>query len=167
MRALSWLEPAAAARLAPHGKVVVLEGEDALGYHSSGRSVSFSHYGIGNAVVRGMTAWSRPFFERPPEGFSEAPIARLMPTLYFAREQELPALFALRGRETEQDTAKQPYLSPGYPWLPMLYVLASAGVMASAVVASPTKALAGVGLILIGLPLYAAWIRLRPRHQSS
>ena len=85
----------AAARLAPHGKVVVLEGEDALGYHSSGRSVSFSHYGIGNSVVRGMTAWSRPFFESPPEGFSEAPIARLMPTLYFAREQELPALFAL------------------------------------------------------------------------
>ncbi|MEA2663777.1 MAG: hypothetical protein QOI11_721, partial [Candidatus Eremiobacteraeota bacterium] len=38
---------AAAARLARHGKAVVLEGEEALGYHSSGRSVSFSHYGIG------------------------------------------------------------------------------------------------------------------------
>jgi D-arginine dehydrogenase len=86
----------AAARLAGHGKVVLLEGEDALGYHSSGRSVSFSHYGIGNAAVRGMTAWSRSFFESPPQGFSESPIARLMPTLYVAREAELPALFALR-----------------------------------------------------------------------
>lgn len=86
----------AAARLARHGKTIVLEGEEALGYHSSGRSVSFSHYGIGNNVVRGMTAWSRSFFEAPPAGFSDAPIARLMRTLYFAREAELPALAALR-----------------------------------------------------------------------
>jgi D-arginine dehydrogenase len=86
----------AAARLARHGKAVVLEGEDALGYHSSGRSVSFSHYGIGNAAVRGMTAWSRPFFEDPPSGFADAPIARRMPTLYFAGEAQLPALLALK-----------------------------------------------------------------------
>src|SRR4051812_27168243 len=86
----------AAARLVRHGRVVVLEAEEALGYHSSGRSVSFSHYGIGNAAVRGMTAWSRPFFETPPEGFADAPIARLMPTLYFASETQLPALLALK-----------------------------------------------------------------------
>ena len=55
----------AAARLARHGRVVVLEGEDALGYHSSGRSVSFSHYGIGTDPVRALTAHSRPFFEPP------------------------------------------------------------------------------------------------------
>ncbi len=45
----------AASRLARHGKVVVLEAEEALGYHSSGRSVSFSHYGIGTSEVRGST----------------------------------------------------------------------------------------------------------------
>ena len=50
----------AASRLVRHGKVIVLEAEEALGYHSSGRSVSFSHYGIGNSAVRGLTAWSRP-----------------------------------------------------------------------------------------------------------
>src|SRR3954470_7944372 len=86
----------AAARLARHGKAVVLEGEEALGYHASGRSVSFSHYGIGNAAVRGMTAWSRPFFEAPPAGFAGAPIARTMSTLYFAGEAQLPALLALK-----------------------------------------------------------------------
>ncbi|MFL6863506.1 MAG: NAD(P)/FAD-dependent oxidoreductase [Allosphingosinicella sp.] len=86
----------AAARLARHGKAVVLEGEEALGYHASGRSVSFSHYGIGNAAVRGMTAWSRPFFEAPPAGFADAPIARTMSTLYFAGEAQLPALLALK-----------------------------------------------------------------------
>jgi D-arginine dehydrogenase len=86
----------AAARLVRHGKVVVVEAEDALGYHSSGRSVSFSHYGIGNAVVRGLTAWSRSFYEAQPEGFCATPIAREMPTLYFATDASLNALIALR-----------------------------------------------------------------------
>jgi len=85
----------AAARLTGHGRVTVLEAEEALGYHSSGRSVSFSHFGIGNAVVRGLTAWSRPFFETPPQGFSETPVARPMATIYSARATELAALDAL------------------------------------------------------------------------
>jgi len=91
----------AAARLARHGRVLVIEAEEALGYHSSGRSVSFSHYGIGNAAVRALTAHSRPFFEAPPEGFSAAPIARAFPSLYFAAREELPALAALRSAMAE------------------------------------------------------------------
>jgi D-arginine dehydrogenase len=85
----------AAARLAAHGKVVVLEAEEALGYHSSGRSVSFSHYGIGNEVVRVLTRHSRPFFEHQPAGFCETPVAALFPSLYFAGEEALPLLDAL------------------------------------------------------------------------
>jgi len=85
----------AAARLATHGKVIVLEGEEALGYHSSGRSVSFSHYGIGNEAVRALTRHSRPFFERQPDGFCETPVAWLSPSLYFADEETLPLLDAL------------------------------------------------------------------------
>ncbi|HEX8534711.1 MAG TPA: FAD-dependent oxidoreductase, partial [Allosphingosinicella sp.] len=61
----------AAARLARHGKVVVLEAEEALGRHSSGRSVTFSHYGIGDAAVRGLTSYSRAFFLDPPAAFSD------------------------------------------------------------------------------------------------
>jgi D-arginine dehydrogenase len=90
----------AASRLVRHGKVVVLEAEEALGYHSSGRSVSFSHYGIGNSAVRGLTAWSRPFFEDPPGGFSPTPLARTVPSLYFAAEETLPALAALEAEMT-------------------------------------------------------------------
>jgi len=77
----------AAARLSRHGRTILLEAEEALGYHSSGRSVSFSHYGIGTAPVRAMTAYSRPFF--PP------PLGRPFPTLYFADEESLPRLDAL------------------------------------------------------------------------
>ena len=86
----------AAARLARHGRVLVLEAEDALGYHSSGRSVSFSHYGIGNAAVRGLTAHSRAFFELPPEDFSPVPLSRTFASLYFANDENLPALATLR-----------------------------------------------------------------------
>ena len=73
----------------------MIEAEEALGYHSSGRSVSFSHYGIGNCAVRGLTAWSRPFFEQPPAGFSPVPLARTVPSLYFANEEAISALAAL------------------------------------------------------------------------
>ena len=86
----------AAARLASHGRVLVLEAEEALGYHSSGRSVSFSHYGIGNAAVRAMTSHSRAFFEAPPVGFSPIAVARTFASLYFAEEGALPALAALQ-----------------------------------------------------------------------
>jgi D-arginine dehydrogenase len=87
----------AAARLARHGRTVVLEGEEALGYHSSGRSVSFSHYGIGDSIVRGLTKWSQPFFAAPDEGFCETPISRLVPSMYFATAETMPALEALYG----------------------------------------------------------------------
>lgn len=49
-----------AARLAGHGRVVVLEGEDAPGYHASGRSVAFAHFGLGEQRVRTLTALSLP-----------------------------------------------------------------------------------------------------------
>lgn len=58
----------AAARLVRHGRVVLLEAEEALGYHASGRSATFSHYGIGNRVVRALTQHSREFFLAAGEG---------------------------------------------------------------------------------------------------
>lgn len=80
----------AAAALTRHGRVVVLEAEDALGYHSSGRSATFSHYGIGGRAVRAMTAWSRDRF---------APgVASRAPALFVATEEMLDPLAEL---ETE------------------------------------------------------------------
>jgi D-arginine dehydrogenase len=75
------------AALARHGRVVVLEAEEAIGYHSSGRSATFSHYGIGNVAVRALTAWSRDRFDPG--------IARRAPALFIANEEMLPALEAL------------------------------------------------------------------------
>lgn len=47
-----------AARLSAQARVTVLEGESACGYHASGRSVAFAHYGLGNVPVRDLTALS-------------------------------------------------------------------------------------------------------------
>ncbi len=47
------------------------------------------HYALGNPLVRSLTLASRPFFEQPPEGFSEAPLGRTMPVLIHARSDEL------------------------------------------------------------------------------
>ncbi|HVQ08012.1 MAG TPA: FAD-dependent oxidoreductase [Allosphingosinicella sp.] len=103
----------AAARMARHGKVVVIEAEDALGYHSSGRSVSFSHYGIGGEAVRALTAYSRPFFEEPPAGFSEVPVALPFASLYFAKDSELPALETLAAAMAQFTDAIKPLDAPG------------------------------------------------------
>jgi D-arginine dehydrogenase len=86
----------AAAALAQHGRVVVLEAEEALGFHSSGRSATFSHYGIGNEAVRALTAWSRGRFA--PGVVSRAP------ALFFATEAMLARLAELEaemGRFTD------------------------------------------------------------------
>jgi D-arginine dehydrogenase len=84
-----------AARLAEHGQVVVLEAEESVGYHSSGRSAAFYHFGLGNPLVRGLTAWSRPFFDAPPEGFTDVPLATPKPALFIATQEMLPELDAL------------------------------------------------------------------------
>ena len=85
----------AAAALAPYASVTVLEAEDQIGVHSSGRSATMLHYALGDRLVRALTLASRAFFDHPSEGFSDAPLGRPMPVLVFAREDELEALDAL------------------------------------------------------------------------
>ena len=84
----------AGARLARHGRVIVLEAEEALGYHSSGRSATFSHFGIGNRIVRALTAHSRDHFLQAGDGR----LGRRSTALFIATEEMLPALDAL-GRD--------------------------------------------------------------------
>jgi D-arginine dehydrogenase len=75
-----------AARLAQHGRVVVLEGESAPGYHASGRSVAFAHYGLGNVPVRTLTALSMAQL---------AAHGSVHPALHIARADQIAALDAL------------------------------------------------------------------------
>ena len=85
----------AAARIARHAETVVLERESALGYHSSGRSATFYHFGIGNDPVRGMTAASSDFFATPPADYHDGPLWTEKPALFIADRQSMPELEAL------------------------------------------------------------------------
>ncbi len=75
-----------AARLGDRGRVVVLEGESAPGYHASGRSVAFAHYGLGNEPVRTLTALSMA--ELAAHG-------SVHPALHIAAADQVAALDAL------------------------------------------------------------------------
>ncbi|WP_169711968.1 NAD(P)/FAD-dependent oxidoreductase [Erythrobacter tepidarius] len=75
-----------AARLAAQAQVVVLEGESAPGYHASGRSVAFAHYGLGNVPVRDLTALSMAEL---------AAHAHVHPALHIASADQIAALDAL------------------------------------------------------------------------
>jgi D-arginine dehydrogenase len=82
----------AASALAAQARVTVIEAEQAVGYHSSGRSATMLHYALGDPQVRALTLASRSFFERPPDGFTDGPLGHRMPVLIHAREGELSVL---------------------------------------------------------------------------
>ena len=64
----------AAAALAEHGKVLVLEQEDHPAYHSTGRSAALFTLAYGSGLIRSLAACSRPLFEDPPDGFADNPL---------------------------------------------------------------------------------------------
>lgn len=74
----------------------------------------------------------------------------------------LVGLFVLR--RTRPD-APRPYRALGYPWLPALYVAAATMVALSLLFAPETRsqALAGLALVVSGVPAYA-WVKRRARR---
>ncbi|NUR45106.1 MAG: FAD-binding oxidoreductase [Sphingomonas sp.] len=87
----------AAAALSKHARVTVLEAEEQVGYHSSGRSAALLHYALGNPTIRRLTQASRQFFEDPPEELGEVTLSSTLPILTPARENELDGLRSLAG----------------------------------------------------------------------
>jgi D-arginine dehydrogenase len=85
----------AAAALSNHAKVTVLEAEEQIGFHSSGRSATMLHYFLGDRLVRALTLASRKFVEEPPPGFTDAPLGHPMPVLIHARDDERAELDSL------------------------------------------------------------------------
>ena len=51
-------------RLAPNGSVCVLESEDSIGYHASGRSAAMFLENYGNDIVVELNKASKPYYEK-------------------------------------------------------------------------------------------------------
>ena len=47
----------------------------------------------------------------------------------------------------------------GYPWIPIVFVVSSAAIVLNQIISDPVESGFGLGLVLIGLPAYALWIR--------
>jgi APA family basic amino acid/polyamine antiporter len=61
------------------------------------------------------------------------------------------AVMILRQREPD---AERPYRVWGYPFVPVIFLIVTVYLLINTLLATPWRALAGIGLILIGLPVY-------------
>lgn len=84
-----------AAELAPHCLVALVEREDQPGRHATGRSAAMFFESYGNATVRALTRASRAFFDKPPQGFAEAPLLSPRCALFVCDAPRQEALSAM------------------------------------------------------------------------
>ncbi len=63
-------------------------------------------------------------------------------------------IFVLRAKRPE---AERPYRAFGYPFVPMLYVLAAVAIMLVLLLYQTQTAGTGLVIVLVGLPVYWLW----------
>jgi APA family basic amino acid/polyamine antiporter len=68
------------------------------------------------------------------------------------------AVFLLRHKRPELE---RPYRTVGYPWVPLVFLLASLAMLLNALVEQPASTLYGFGIILLGIPVFYGWRMLR------
>ena len=67
-------------------------------------------------------------------------------------------IFILRRTRPE---AERPYRAFGYPVVPALYILAAAAISLILLVEKPLYTWPGLGIVLLGIPVYLVWTRMR------
>jgi APA family basic amino acid/polyamine antiporter len=68
-------------------------------------------------------------------------------------------LFILRRKRRDAD---RPYRAFGYPVLPALYIIAAIAISVDLLIFKPAYTWPGLGIVLIGIPVYYAWKISRP-----
>ena len=82
----------AAAHLAPHGSVTLVEREQALAFHTTGRSAAIFVLNYGGGGSRPLALASKQFLENPPEGSTDAPLLSDRGALWIADFDQLEHL---------------------------------------------------------------------------
>ena len=83
---------ATASELAKVGKVLVLEREASMAYHTTGRSAAISMESYGNEFIRKLTCASRYYFENPPSENAVDPLCSPRGALILANEKSVDKL---------------------------------------------------------------------------
>jgi amino acid transporter len=96
--------------------------------------------------------WSRSF-----EQLAEAFVLGIWPFLALA----VAGVVTLRRTRPE---LHRPYRTPGYPVVPMAFIAGTVWIIGSALWARPQSTLAGIGLTLVGVPIYWTWRALARRR---
>jgi amino acid transporter len=71
------------------------------------------------------------------------------------------AVFILRRTRPEHP---RPYRTIGYPWVPLVFLVASLAMLLNALVEQPESTLFGFAIILMGIPAYYAWRAIESRR---
>ncbi len=93
--------------LAPHRKVLILEREDAFGYHATGRSAAEFAFRFHTPLVGKLAKLSFPFLNTPPAGFCETPLLVPRGMLLITSEEKrarLDEVFEQESRGTDRLT---------------------------------------------------------------
>lgn len=83
---------AAAAHLAGRTDVLLVEAEDQLAYHTTGRSAALFYRNYGSPASRPLTSASRAFLEDPPDGLTDGPLLSARGGLRIGRPDQARAL---------------------------------------------------------------------------
>ena len=106
-------------------------------------------------IVSVACVWLRSF-----EQLTEAFVLGVWPFLALATI----GVVVLRRRRPE---LQRPYRTPGYPFVPLVFACGTAWVVGSALIARPVTTLAGIGLTLLGVPIYLVWQRRTQQDRAN
>ncbi len=85
----------AAAALAPHGKVTLVEMEGSLAFHTTGRSAALFVANYGGQGSRPLAHASLPFLEDPPQGAADGPLLSDRGALWIAGPDQIEHLHSI------------------------------------------------------------------------
>jgi len=132
-------------------RVYYAMAEDGVFFKRLARVNSRWHTPVASLVLQGI--WSAAL---ALSGKYEQLFTYVMFMMVLSYVSTVAALFVLRRKMPDRE---RPYRCTGYPWLPALYV-ALGGIWAlNALWARPMEALAGIMIVLIGVPFYFYWRR--------
>lgn len=140
-------------------RVFFAMGEDGLFLRKVGRvhpRFGTPHVAVALAGVLGVAYVSVRTFEELAAAF----ILGLWPFYVLA----VWAVFRLRRLRPDHP---RPYRTVGYPWVPLVFLVASVAMLLNALVRQPLSTLFSFGIILAGIPGYVAWRAAASRERGA